>query len=105
MLFPQELALDSFELFARQSQSTEGLLRVKLLQTLFDLLVLHGIDFGAERNFGVCPFASPRRDAGLTSLRRRTSFSGSSSTASNKKNRKQSPPPSSESPSSCFRAW
>lgn len=51
--FSQELALDSFELFARQSQSTEGVLRVKLLQTLFDLLVLHGIDFGAERNFGV----------------------------------------------------
>jgi condensin complex subunit 3 len=47
------MALDSFELLARQSQATEGVLRVKILQTLFDMLVLHGINFGALRNFGV----------------------------------------------------
>lgn len=48
------MALDSFELLARQSQATEGRLRIKLMQTLFDLLVLHGIHFGTQRNFGVC---------------------------------------------------
>lgn len=44
------MAVDSFELLARQSQATEGILQVKLLQTLFDILVLHGIHFGEDRN-------------------------------------------------------
>lgn len=49
------MALDSFQLLARQSEATEGELQVKVLQTLFDLLVLHGINFGEERGFGVRP--------------------------------------------------
>lgn len=51
----QKLALTSFELLARQSQQTEGILQIKILQIVFDLLVLHGIDFGAEANFSVSP--------------------------------------------------
>jgi len=47
------MALDSFQLLARQSEATEGELQVKILQTLFDLLILHGISFGEERGFGV----------------------------------------------------
>ncbi|KAI5479984.1 condensin complex subunit 3 [Pseudohyphozyma bogoriensis] len=51
-LLDKSMALDSFELLARQSQATEGELQVKILQTLFDMLILHGINFGAERGFG-----------------------------------------------------
>ncbi|KDE08656.1 hypothetical protein MVLG_01115 [Microbotryum lychnidis-dioicae p1A1 Lamole] len=51
-LLDKPTAVDSFELLARQSQDTEGELRVKILQTLFDLLVLHGINLGADRGFG-----------------------------------------------------
>lgn len=51
----QATAIDSFQLLARQSQDAEGELQVKLLQTLFDVLVLHGLNFGAERGFGVSP--------------------------------------------------
>jgi condensin complex subunit 3 len=47
------MALDSFQLLARQSEATEGELQVKILQTLFDLIILHGINFGEERGFGV----------------------------------------------------
>jgi condensin complex subunit 3 len=62
----QKLALTSFELLARQSQQTEGILQIKILQIVFDLLVLHGIDFGAEANFSVSPpfpFLDYRTDA------------------------------------------
>jgi condensin complex subunit 3 len=52
------MALDSFQLLARQSEATEGDLQIKVLQTLFDLLVLHGINFGEERGFGVRSRAS-----------------------------------------------
>ncbi|GAA6000576.1 hypothetical protein JCM10207_004558 [Rhodosporidiobolus poonsookiae] len=51
-LLDKSMALDSFQLLARQSEATEGELQVKVLQTLFDLLVLHGINFGEERGFG-----------------------------------------------------
>ncbi|KAK4056299.1 chromosome condensation complex Condensin, subunit G [Microbotryomycetes sp. JL221] len=51
-LLDKSTALDSFELLARQSQDTEGELQVMILQALFDLLVLHGINFGTERGFG-----------------------------------------------------
>ncbi|KAK4049423.1 chromosome condensation complex Condensin, subunit G [Microbotryomycetes sp. JL201] len=51
-LLDKSTALDSFELLARQSQDTEGELQVMILQALFDLLVLHGVDFGTERGFG-----------------------------------------------------
>lgn len=47
------MALDSFLLLARQSESTAGEMQVKVLQTLFDLLVLHGVNFGEERGIGV----------------------------------------------------
>jgi condensin complex subunit 3 len=52
-LLDKSMALDSFQLLARQSEATEGELQVRVLQTLFDLLVLHGINFGEERGFGV----------------------------------------------------
>ncbi|GAA5884953.1 hypothetical protein JCM6882_007168 [Rhodosporidiobolus microsporus] len=51
-LLDKSMALDSFQLLARQSEATEGELQVKVLQTLFDLLTLHGINFGEERGFG-----------------------------------------------------
>ncbi|GAA5857357.1 hypothetical protein JCM8547_002238 [Rhodosporidiobolus lusitaniae] len=51
-LLDKSMALDSFQLLARQSEATEGELQVRVLQTLFDLLVLHGINFGEERGFG-----------------------------------------------------
>ncbi|GAA6043061.1 hypothetical protein JCM8097_005142 [Rhodosporidiobolus ruineniae] len=51
-LLDKSMALDSFQLLARQSEATEGELQVKVLQCLFDLLVLHGINFGEERGFG-----------------------------------------------------
>ncbi|BGP19048.1 hypothetical protein JCM10213_009242 [Rhodosporidiobolus nylandii] len=51
-LLDKSMALDSFQLLARQSEATEGELQVKVLQVLFDLLVLHGISFGEERGFG-----------------------------------------------------
>ncbi|GAA5979389.1 hypothetical protein JCM10908_002905 [Rhodotorula pacifica] len=51
-LLDKSMALDSFQLLARQSESTEGELQVKVLQTLFDLIVLHGVNFGEERGFG-----------------------------------------------------
>ncbi|BGP22271.1 condensin complex subunit 3 [Rhodotorula toruloides] len=51
-LLDKSMALDSFQLLARQSEATEGELQIKVLQTLFDLLVLHGINFGEERGFG-----------------------------------------------------
>ncbi|GAA5984097.1 hypothetical protein JCM11641_000312 [Rhodosporidiobolus odoratus] len=51
-LLDKTMALDSFQLLARQSEATEGELQVRVLQTLFDLLVLHGINFGEERGFG-----------------------------------------------------
>ncbi|GAA5925051.1 condensin subunit YCG1 [Sporobolomyces koalae] len=51
-LLDKSMALDSFQLLARQSEATEGELQVKILQTLFDLLILHGIGFGEERGFG-----------------------------------------------------
>ncbi|GAA5893397.1 hypothetical protein JCM5296_004865 [Sporobolomyces johnsonii] len=51
-LLDKSMALDSFQLLARQSEATEGELQVKILQTLFDLLILHGINFGEERGFG-----------------------------------------------------
>lgn len=47
------MALDSFLLLARQSESTVGEMQVKVLETLFDLLVLHGINFGEDRGIGV----------------------------------------------------
>lgn len=57
----QSMALDSFQLLARQSESTEGELQVSVLQTLFDLIVLHGVNFGEERGFGVrLPAMHPR---------------------------------------------
>lgn len=49
------MAQDSFPLIARQSQDAEGPLKVKALQIVFDMLILHGMDFGADRKFGVCP--------------------------------------------------
>ncbi|BGO88973.1 hypothetical protein NBRC10512_005103 [Rhodotorula toruloides] len=51
-LLDKSMALDSFQLLARQSEATEGELQIKVLQTLFDVLVLHGINFGEERGFG-----------------------------------------------------
>lgn len=57
-LLDKATALDSFQLLARQSQDTEGELQVRILETLFDLLVLHGVNFGAERGFGVSPLRS-----------------------------------------------
>ncbi|GAA5963743.1 hypothetical protein JCM3765_006835 [Sporobolomyces pararoseus] len=51
-LLDKSMALDSFQLLARQSEATEGELQVKILQTLFDLIILHGINFGEERGFG-----------------------------------------------------
>lgn len=59
----QSMALDSFQLLARQSESTEGDLQVKVLQTLFDLIVLHGVNFGEERGFGVSQTLVPRNPA------------------------------------------
>lgn len=47
------MALDSFPLIARQSQDAEGPMQVKALQIVFDMLILYGINFGVERNFGV----------------------------------------------------
>lgn len=44
------MAVDSFELLARQTDAIGGELRVKLLQTLFDILILHGINFGENRD-------------------------------------------------------
>ncbi|GAA5901902.1 condensin subunit YCG1 [Sporobolomyces salmoneus] len=52
-LLDKSMALDSFQLLARQSEVTEGELQVKILQTLFDLIILHGVNFGEERGFGV----------------------------------------------------
>ncbi|GAA5841466.1 hypothetical protein JCM9279_000662 [Rhodotorula babjevae] len=51
-LLDKSMALDSFLLLARQSESTVGEMQVKVLQTLFDLLVLHGVNFGEERGIG-----------------------------------------------------
>lgn len=62
------MALDSFQLLARQSESTEGELQVKVLQTLFDLIVLHGVNFGEERGFGVRRLSALLGPAGQTRL-------------------------------------
>ncbi|KAK4702820.1 condensin complex subunit 3, partial [Phenoliferia sp. Uapishka_3] len=51
-LIDKTMALDSFALIARQSQDAEGPMQVKALQIVFDMLILYGINFGAERNFG-----------------------------------------------------
>ncbi|KAL8290386.1 hypothetical protein RQP46_002644 [Phenoliferia psychrophenolica] len=51
-LIDRTMALDSFPLIARQSQDAEGPMQVKALQIVFDMLILYGINFGAERNFG-----------------------------------------------------
>lgn len=61
----QSMALDSFQLLARQSEATEGELQVKILQTLFDLIILHGINFGEERGFGVSRFPPMYSDPAL----------------------------------------
>ncbi len=45
-LLDKDMALNSFDLLARQSQVADGELQVRLHQTVFDILVLYGIRFG-----------------------------------------------------------
>jgi hypothetical protein len=103
------MALDSFQLLARQSESTEGELQVKVLQTLFDLIVLHGVNFGEERGFGVrlhakhpC-FVSARSDS--STVYSPTLSSASSAALSIRRTRWRQRPSSSGLQSCCFPAW
>lgn len=48
------MAKDSFPMLARESQAGTGELRVKVLETIFDLLILWGVDFVEELGFDVC---------------------------------------------------
>lgn len=47
------MATDSWIIFAKESQTGEGDLRVKVLETVFDLLVLHGCNFVESVGFKV----------------------------------------------------
>lgn len=52
------MAKSSWIVFAKESQLGEGELRVKVLQSIFDLLILYGTDFVEEQGFGVSlPFS------------------------------------------------
>lgn len=50
------MAIKSFRVFATQSREAEGELRVRTIQTLFDLLVLYGTNFVAEIGLNVSIF-------------------------------------------------
>ncbi|KAH8914244.1 hypothetical protein BT69DRAFT_1233008 [Atractiella rhizophila] len=48
-LLDKKTAIDAFGLFTHQSQNAEGDLRIKVLQTIFDILMLHGLNFLSEK--------------------------------------------------------
>jgi condensin complex subunit 3 len=52
-LLDKNMALDSFGLFVNQSQTAEGELKVRVYEVVFDILMLYGVDFLAERGHGV----------------------------------------------------
>ncbi|KAH8928058.1 hypothetical protein BT69DRAFT_1329975 [Atractiella rhizophila] len=48
-LLDKKTAIDAFGLFTHQSQNAEGDLRINVLQTTFDILMLYGLNFLSEK--------------------------------------------------------
>ena len=48
------MALNSFQLFLKQVQSSPEVLRIRVLQIIFDMLMVHETDFMGKSGIGVC---------------------------------------------------
>lgn len=47
------MAIKSFRIFATQAQEATGELRVGVIKVIFDLLIIHGLDFMVGEGLGV----------------------------------------------------
>jgi hypothetical protein len=53
-LIVRRMALNSFQLFLSQIQTTPEVLKLRVLQVVFDMLMVHEGDFLANASVGVC---------------------------------------------------
>jgi condensin complex subunit 3 len=54
----QRMALNSFQLFLNQIQTSPEILKLRVLQVVFDMLMVHEPDFLAKGSENVCYFHS-----------------------------------------------